>query len=331
MLDIKRREFITLLGGVAAWPLAVRAQGSRLPIVALINGASADSSADFAAAFRKGLGETGYDEARNVTLKYHWLNGEFDGLPGLMADLVHRRVAVIATPVSMAAALAAKAATTTIPIVFGLSQNPVKLGLVASFPRPSGNATGINFLSREVDAKRLELLHQLVPKAVHIALLLNPANAQTNAETTAQNVQEAARALGLQIHVIHASTSAEIDAAFATIARERLDALFVAPDAFFVSRRVQTATLAARNRIPTAYADRKNVEAGGLMSYGTDLAEVFHQVGLYAGKILNGTRPAELPVDEATKFVFAINLKTAQLLDINVSRVLLALADDLIQ
>ena len=227
---MRRREFIAGLGGAAAWPLAARAQQTAMPVVGFVNAGSADASADRVRAFRKGLSETGYVEGQNVTVEYHWLEGQYDRLPALMADLVRRRVAVIATPASNAAALAAKAATATIPIVFGVGEDPVKLGLVASLARPGGNATGINFFTQEVDAKRLGLLHELVPKAVRVAVLVNPANA-TSAETTLREVQEAARTIGLQIHVLNASTSREIDAAFAALARERPDALFVAGDA----------------------------------------------------------------------------------------------------
>ena len=245
---IRRREFIAGLGSAAAWPVVARAQQPAMPVIGFVNAGSADASAGYVAAFRKGLGETGYVEGQNVTVEYRWLEGQYDRLPALMADLVRRRVAVIATPGSTPAAIAAKAATATIPIVFGVGDDPVKLGLVASLARPGGNVTGINFFAAEVVAKRLALLHELVPKAVRVAVLVNPANAPI-AETTLRDVQEAARAIGLQIHVLNASTSREIDAAFATLARERPDALFVAPDAFFTSRRVQIATLAARDRI----------------------------------------------------------------------------------
>ena len=266
---MQRREFITLLGGAAAaWPLAARAQQPALPVVGFIRDGSADASARFAAAFRKGLNETGYVEGQNVTVEYHWLEGQYDRLPALMADLVRRQVAVIATPGNVPA-LAAKAATATIPIVFGVGDDPVRLGLVASLARPGGNATGINFFVQEVMAKRLRLLHELVPKAVRVAVLVNPGNASV-AESTLRDVQEAAPTIGLQIQILNASTIGEIDAAFATLARERPDALFVAGDAFFVSRRVQLATLTARDRIPATYSLREHVAAGGLMSYGTD-------------------------------------------------------------
>ena len=319
-----------MLGGAAAWPLAARAQQPALPVVGFINGGSADASARCVAAFRKGLNETGYVEGQNVTVEYHWLEGQYDRLPALMADLVRRQVAVIATPGTTPAALAAKAATATIPIVFGVAEDPVQLGLVASLARPGGNATGINFFVQEVVAKRLRLLHDLVPKAVRIAVLVNPANAST-AETTLRDVQEAAPTIGLQIQILNATTIGEIDAAFATLARERPDALFVAPDAFFTSRRVQFATLTARDRIPAAYANRDFVAAGGLMSYGTDVADMFHQVGVYTGNILKGAKPADLPVLQSTKFEFVINLQTARALGIEVPPALLSIADEVIE
>ena len=283
------------------------------------------------AAFRKGLAETGYVEGQNVTVEYHWLEaGHYDQLPALMADLVHRHVAVIAAPGTSQVALAAKAATTTIPIVFGEGTDPVGLGLVASLTRPGGNATGINYFVDEVAAKRLRLLHDLVPKAVRIAVLLNPSNAST-AKSTLQAVQEAATAIGLQTQILYAATISEIDAAFAALEREHPDALFVAPDAFFTSRRGQFATLTARDRIPSAYAIREPVEAGGLMSYGTDIAEAFHQVGVYTGKILKGEKPADLPVLQSTKFEFVINLQTARALGIEVPSGLLLIADEVIE
>jgi putative tryptophan/tyrosine transport system substrate-binding protein len=284
----------------------------------------------FVAGFRKGLGETGYAEGRNVTVEYHWLNGQYDRLPALMDDIARRRVAVIATPGGDTTAPAAKAATATIPIVFGVAQDPVKLGLVASLARPGGNATGVNFLVGEIVAKRLGLLHELVPKAVRFAVLLNPANANST-ETTLLQVQDAARTAGLQTLVFNASTGREIEAAFAVLAGERLDALFVAGDAFFLSRRVQFASLAAHHRIPVAYADRDIVVAGGLMSYGTDLTDMFRQAGAYTANILKGAKPADLPVMQSTKFELVINLQTARLLGIEVPETLLATADELIQ
>ena len=327
---MRRREFITLIGGAAAtWPIAARAQQPALPVVGFIRDGSADANARFAAAFRKGLNETGYVEGQNVTIEYHWLEGQYDRLPALMADLVGRRVAVIATP-GIVPTLAAKAATTTIPIVFGVGDDPVRLGLVTNLARPGGNATGINFFVNEVAAKRLRLLHDLVPKAVRIAVLVNLAKASTE-EFTLRAVQEAAPTLGLKIQILNASTIGEIDAAFTTIARDHSDALLVAPDAFFVSRRVQFITLTARDRIPATYSLRDYVAIGGLMSYGTDLADAFRQVGVYTGKILKGAKPADLPVVQLTKFEFVINLQTARALGIEVSQGLLSIADEVIE
>jgi putative ABC transport system substrate-binding protein len=300
-----------------------------MPVIGFVSLGSADAYADRVRAFPKGLSETGYVEGQNVTFEYHWLEGQYDRLPALMAELVHRRVAVINTAGSTAT-LAAKAATATIPIVFAVGDDPVKQGLVASFARPGGNVTGFNFFTREVVAKRLGLLHELVPKAVRVAVLVNPADAAST-DTTLRSVQEAARAIGLQIQLLNASTSREIDAAFATLARDRIDALFVAPGAFFGSRRVQIATLAARDRIPAAYAIREDVVAGGLMSYGTDIADRFRQVGVYTGNILKGAKPAELPVVQPTKFELVINLTTAKALGLTIPETLLATADEVIQ
>ena len=326
-----RRQFITALGGTAvAWPLAASAQQPVLPVVGFINGSSPDAAARNTSAFRKGLDETGYVEGQNVTVEYHWLEGHYDRLPALMADLVHRQVAVIATPGNPPTALAAKAATATIPIVFGVGEDPVQLGLVASLARPGGNATGINYFSSEVVAKRLRLLHDLLPKAVRFAVLLNPANA-SSAESTLRDVQQATRTIGLQIQILNATTIGEIDAAFATLVGQRPDALFVAPDAFFGSRAVQFATLAASDRIPAAYAFRDYVAVGGLMSYGTDLADMFHQVGVYTGSILKGAKPADLPVLQSTKFEFVINLQMTRALGIEVPSGLLSIADEVIE
>jgi len=327
---MNRRAFIAGAGTAAAWPLAARAQQRALPVVAFLHGnVAADFLASDIAAFRKGLGETGYVEGQNVTVEFHWLEGQYDRLPALMADVVRRRVAVI-NATDSAIALAAKAATATIPIVFGVAEDPVKIGLVASLARPGGNATGFNFFIAEVTAKRLGLLHQLLPKAVRVAVLVNPAVA-TNAETTLRETQEAARIIGLQIQVLNASTSREIEAAFVTLARERPDALFVAADPFFAGRRAQFVTLATHHRIPAAYAQRDNVAIGGLMSYGTDFADTYHQLGVYTGSILKGAKPADLPVVQSTKFIFAINLQTARLLGIDVPPTLLAIADEAIE
>jgi putative ABC transport system substrate-binding protein len=328
MLDVKRREFIRLLGGTAAWPLAARAQQTAMPVVGFVNAGSFD--APLAAAFRKGLNDAGYVESQNVTVEYHWLEGQFDRLPALMADLVRRRVAVIATPAGNFAAQAAKAATTTVPIVFGVAEDPVKLGLVASLARPGGNATGINYFAQEVTAKRLGLLHELVPKAVRMAVLVNPANVPAT-ESTLRDLPEAARAIGLQIQVLKASTRSEIEAAFATLVRDRAEALYVAGDTFFTSRRVQFATLAASYRIPASYPTREAVEAGGLMGYATDRMDMCRQVGAYTGQILKGAKPADLPVVQPTKFELVINMQTARALGLDVPPTLLARADETIE
>src|SRR5499433_2010932 len=323
MLDVKRREFIRLLGGTAAWPLAARAQQTAMPVIGFVNAGSFD--APLAAAFRKGLNDAGYVESQNVTVEY-----QFDRLPALMADLVRRRVAVIATPAGNFAAQAAKAATTTVPIVFGVAEDPVKLGLVASLARPGGNATGINYFAQEVTAKRLGLLHELVPKAVRMAVLVNPANVPAT-ESTLRDLPEAARAIGLQIQVLKASTRSEIEAAFATLVRDRAEALYVAGDTFFTSRRVQFATLAASYRIPASYPTREAVEAGGLMGYATDRMDMCRQVGAYTGQILKGAKPADLPVVQPTKFELIINAQTARMLGLEVPSTLLARADEVIE
>jgi ABC-type uncharacterized transport system substrate-binding protein len=328
---VKRRTFITFLGGAAvSWPLAARAQQAAVPVVGFINGGSADASARFVAAFRKGLNESGFVDGQNVRVEYHWLEGKYDQLPALVADLVTRRMALITTPASGPAALAAKAATATIPIVFSVAQDPVQVGLVASLSRPGGNATGINFFNREVAAKRLRLLHDVVPKAVRVAVLLNPANAGS-AEVTLREVQEAAPSIGLQIQIFNATTIAEINEVFASFARERPDALFLAGDGFFTDRRVQFATLTARDRIPASGAESQFVKAGGLMSYGTDYVETFRQVGDYTGRILKGAKPADLPVLQSTNFEFVINIQTARALGIEVPPSVLSIADEVIE
>ena len=328
---MRRREFLAFVGGAAAaWPLALRAQQPALPVVGVVSGQSPNSDARNVTAFYKGLSEAGYVNGQNVTVEYHWVEGHYDRLPALMADLARRQVAVIATTGNNATALAAKAATAKIPIVFAVGQDPVKLGLVASLARPGGNATGFNDFLSEVDAKRLRLLHDMVPKATRVAVLVNPANV-ASAAGTMQGTREAAAAMGLQLRVLNATTIAEIDAAFASFAQERPDALFVAADAFFSTRAVQFITLAARDRLPATYSLRDYVIAGGLMSYGADLAEIGHQVGLYTGTILKGAKPADLPVLQSTKFNFAINLQTARALGIEVPSGLLSIADDVVE
>jgi len=299
-------------------------------VIGFVSGSSREMAADRPAAFRRGLSQGGFVEGQNVAVEYHWLDGQYDQASSLMADFVRRQVAMIATPGSEVASQAAKAATATIPIVFGVAQDPVKLGLVASLNRPGGNATGVNFFLGELVAKRLGLLHQLVPKAVRIAVLVNP-GAPQNAETTVRDISEAAPALGLQVRVLKASTSSEIEAAFATLAHEPADAVFIGNNAFFSSRRVQFAILAARQGIPTAAADRESVEAGALMGYGTDIADMYRLVGVSAGQILKGAKPAELPVVQSTKFEFSINLITAKALGLTVPPSLLASADEVIE
>jgi putative tryptophan/tyrosine transport system substrate-binding protein len=327
---MKRREFIALLGGAAVWPLAARAQQTAMPVIGFVNGGSAQGSVANSLAFRNGLNDSGYIDGRNVLVEYHWLDGRYEILPALMADLVQRRVAVIATPGSNPATMVAKAATSTIPIVFGVSDDPVKLGLVASIARPGGNATGINWLLSEVTTKRLGLLHEMVPGAVRIAVLVNPGNAST-AEATLNDVQEASRPLGLGMQVFKAGNSREIQAVFTALRNERTDALFVGPDGFFNSRRVQFAVLAARQGIPASYAGREHVEAGGLMSYGTSAIDMFRRAGIYAGQILKGANPAVLPVIQSTKFELSINVQTAGAIGLEVPSSLLARADEVIE
>jgi putative ABC transport system substrate-binding protein len=322
---MKRRDFITLLGGAAAWPLAVGAQ--QLPLVGFVNGGS--FIARDAMAFGKGLNEAGYVEGQNVTVEYHWLEGQFDRLASLMADLVRRHAAVIATPAGNLAAIAAKAATTSIPIVFGVGEDPITLGLVASFAHPGGNLTGVNFFNQEIAAKRLGLLRELLPKSVRLAVLVNPANTPT-AEATLREVPQAARALGFQPEVLNASTNADIEAAFDTLARNSAEALFVTADVFFSSQGAQFASLAARHRIPATYANRAIVEAGGLMSYAADRTDMYRQVGAYTGRILGGAKPADLPVLQSTKLEFVINLKAARALGIEIPNAIQLMADELI-
>jgi putative ABC transport system substrate-binding protein len=328
---MRRRDFLGALGGAAAWPLAARAQQSAMPVVAFIFGGwAADSGRGVVGAFLKGLNDTGHVEGQTVTVEYYFLENQYDRLPALIADLVRRQVAVVATPGNTPAALAAKAASVTIPIVFGVPQDPVQLGLVASLARPGGNATGINFFFTEVIGKRLRLLQDLLPKATRIAVLVNPANAPLT-EITLREVNEAAPRIGLQIQIFNATTIGEIDAAFATFSRVRPDALFVGPDAFFTYRRGQFATLTARHGVPATYSNRELVEAGGLMSYGPDLADMFHHVGVYTGRIIKGAKPADLPVVQSTKFELVINLKTAKELGLEVPAGISAMADEVIE
>jgi len=326
----KRREVITLLGGVAAaWPLAARAQQPAMPVVGFLYPQSPDPFAHRLRAFRQGLKETGYIEGENILIEYRWAEGQMDRLPALADQLVRRQVAVLVVP-STAATLATKAATTTIPIVFMTGDDPVGIGLVASLARPGGNLTGIGILSTELAAKRLQLLREMVPAAARVAVLVDPGNAAVS-QSTLRDVEGAARAMGLQIQVLNATSSREIDAAFGALVRERADALFVGPGGFFDVRRVQLATMAARHVVPMTSATREIAEVGGLMSYATNIADAWRQVGVYTGRILKGAKPAELPVVQASKFELIINAQTARMLGLEVPPTLLARADEVIE
>ena len=327
---MKRRGFITLLGSaVAAWPLAARAQHPAMPVIGFLHSQSAETNADRLRAFRQGLKDAGYVEGENVAIEYRWAEGQNDRLPELAAELVRKRVAVITSMGATNPVLAAKSATTTIPIVFLIGDDPVKLGLVASLARPGNNLTGINLLNVELAAKRLELLRELVPAAVRIAVLIDPSG--RNAATTLQQLEPAARALGLHLEILKASTSREIDAAFATFVRERPDALFVGNEPFFISRGVQLVHLATLHKVPAIYGPRDFPIIGGLMSYGTNLADVYRQVGVYTGHILKGEKPADLPVAQSSKFELVINHQTARMLGVTVPPTLLSIADEVIE
>jgi len=327
---VKRRDFITLLGGMAvAWPLAARAQQPTMPVIGLLDPRSPDAMADRLRAFRLGLKDVGYVEGENVTIIYRFAEDQNDRLPELAAELVRRQVTVIAASATTAAP-AAKAATTTIPIAFIAAEDPVRLGLVASLARPGGNLTGINFFSSELAAKRLDLLHELLPRAARIAVLVNPANA-TNTASILRDVEAAARAIGLQVQVLNASTSREISAAFENVGRDRPDALFVGPDTFLIARRIQVVQLAAFHRLPAVYPARDFLEVGGLMSYGTNIMDAFRQLGIYAGRILKGAKPADLPVVQSSKFELVINAETARMLGLTVPDKLLVAANEVIE
>ena len=328
---MKRRAFITLLGGAAAgWPLATRAQQPAMPVVGFLDPRSPDALAERLRGFRQGLKETGYVEGENVTILYRWAENQLERLPVLAAELARRPVAVIVASGGHTVALRAKASTTTTPILFLAAEDPVRLGLVASLARPGGNLTGINFFSVELVAKRLELLRELVPTATLVAVLVNPANV-ANTESTLRDVEPAARAMGQKIQVLNASTSREIDAAFAALGRERPDALFVSGDAFLDSRRVQLVQLATHYHVPATYSGREYAEVGGLMSYGSDITDAYRQVGIYTGRILKGAKPVDLPVVQASKFELVINHQTARMLGLTVPSMLLARADEVIE
>jgi putative tryptophan/tyrosine transport system substrate-binding protein len=328
--QLRRRDFITLLGAAAAaWPLAARAQRPAMLVIGVLDFRSPGTTENLLRAFRQGMKETGYVEGENVALDYRWANNQIDRLPALAAELARRQVSVIYATTNVAA-FAAKEATTTIPIVFIVNEDPVGLGLVASLARPGGNATGINIFTAELTAKRLDLLRELVPGVARVAVLVNPANA-TSAESTLRDMAAAARTTGLQIKVLNASTSLEIEAAFASFKGERPDAVFVASDAYFYSRRVQLTYLATRHAIVATYAQRDFVEAGGLMSYGTNITDAYRQIGVYAGRILKGAKPTELPVVQSSKFELVINLPTARVLGLEVPPMLLARADEVIE
>jgi putative tryptophan/tyrosine transport system substrate-binding protein len=326
---VHRRSFITLLGGaVAAWPVAARAQQPAMPVIGYLGAGSSATSGSTATIFRQTLAAAGYVEGRNVAIEYRFAEGKYDRLPALAAELVRRQVAVVVA-VPTPAALAAKAATTTIPIVFIAAEDPVKVGLVANLARPGGNVTGGSVLFAELGPKQLGLLREIVPTAVRIGLLINPSN--VNAADVTKDLTAAGAAMGVQIELVQASNILEIDAAFASLVRKRADALVVGTDSFFFNRRLQLATLATRHAIPAVYNAREYAEAGGLMSYGTSLVEAFRQVGVYTGRILQGAKPADLPVVQSSKFEFVINLSTARALGIDIPPTLLARADEVIE
>ena len=328
--QLKRRQFITLLGGVAAWPLAARSQPAGTPVIGFLHGASPGTYARFLPAFHQGLKEAGYTEGGNVAVEYRWAEDRYDRLPALAADLVNHHVTVIAAVGSTPAALAAKAATTTIPIVFLVGGDPIAIGLVASLARPGGNLTGVTNLTAEVGPKRLEMLHEVVPTAITIALLVNPKSPELS-EPQSQELQVAARRLGLQLHVLNASTEREIDTAFATLVQLRAGGLVIVPDTFFSSRTEQLAALALRHRAPAIYQFPEFTAAGGLMSYGSNFRDMLRLSGLYTGRVLKGEKPADLPVQQTTKVDLIINLKTARALGLTMPTALLVRADEVIE
>jgi putative ABC transport system substrate-binding protein len=328
---MQRRKFITLLGGAAfCWPIAARAQQTAIPVIGFLDSRTPEALGERLRGFRQGLKEAGYVEGENVTIVYRWAENQADRLPALAADLVRRPVDVIVSSGGPGPSFAAKSATTTIPIVFTAAEDPVKRGIVTSLARPGGNLTGINFLNLELAAKSLELLRELVPAAARVVVLVNPASAM-NTESAMREIEPAARALGLQIQIAHASTSRDIDVVFAAFERDRPDALFVNVDSFLSARRVQLALLAGYYRVPAIYSGREYAEAGGLMSYGSDITDAYRQKGVYVGRILKGSKPADMPVMQSTKFELVINAQTARMLNLPVSSSLLARADEVIE
>jgi putative ABC transport system substrate-binding protein len=327
---MRRRDFIILLAGaMGGWPSALRAQQKAMPVIGWLDATSAGSRASYLAAFRQELSETGYVEGQNLAIEYHWAEGRYDRLPALAADLVGRKVDVILSTGGLPSALAAKSATSTIPIIFNVGVDPVEFGLVARLARPGGNLTGVSGITVELTPKRLELLSELVPRARVIALLVNPNN--TAAEVTIRDMQEAARAKGVQLPILRAATESEIDAAFASLVELQAGALVVQADPFFISRREQLVALASRHAVPAIYALREFTASGGLISYGTSFTAVYRQLGIYAGKILKGAKPADLPVQQPTTFELVVNLKTAEALGLTVPSSILARADELIE
>jgi len=327
---VRRRDFITLLGGAAAaWPLAARAQQPTMPVIGILHFGSPEANVNVMAAFRQGLGEAGYVDGRNVAIEYRWAYNDVDRLPQLAADLVRRRVALIVTPANMVVAFAAKAATTTIPIVFNTGTDPVKAGLVASLNRPGGNITGVSFMNVQLGAKRLGMLRELLPKAMRFAILVNRSNPDT--DSVVADLRSAAASIGCEIEVLDADTYSDIVPAVASLVQRRADAFLINPGQVFYDRRTQLLTLAARYRLPAIYPAREWADAGGLMSYGSSFAEQHRQAGIYAGRVLKGEKPADLPILRATKFELVINLQTAKALDIDIPPTLLARADEVIE
>jgi len=326
---MRRREFIGLIGGAVMWPPSTHAQQSTMPVIGFLHAGSPEPNAKFVAAFRNGLNESGFVEGKNVTIEYRWAAGRLDLLPELATDLIRHNVSVIATPLSTQATLAAKAATTTIPIVFGSGGDPVAMGLVASFSQPGGNVTGVAFMSAQLGAKRLGVLHEFLPSATHLAVLGNSHNELT--VETIKDVDANAGSVGMQVDAFYASTDTEIEAAFAAMAQKHAQALLVAPDEFFTTRMESLAKLSLRDAIPTTYAISEFAKAGGLMSYGPDFANAYRETGIYTGRVLKGENPASLPIEQPTKFEFVINLKTAKALGITVPPSLLATADEVIE